>query len=339
MHINYIPHNIDADNITVIVDNKQHVIPCSALNFNEVKSALMNEDYDVIPGLLDTKRMLETVSEGSVSCDGESVTYKDEPVHNSAATKLLNLMADGYTSIKPWLKFIDKLMRNPSHNSREQSYKFLEHKNMPLTSNGNILGYKGVRNDYKDKWSGKFDNSVGAENSMERSNVDDNINNGCSYGFHIGSHDYADSWGGSDGKLMLVEFSPEDIVSVPHDCNYAKLRVSKYKVVSECFDRKPVSDSGVYGTETNRYGMTKNQMSRRIANEVSKDPSFKNLQRTFPGIKVNEITAIIAEDQGEEPSFEFDNESGDLLINLPEATDNDNDWDWEPEPILPSNYN
>lgn len=314
MTISYIPHSIDEQNITLIHNNESHIIPRSSINYNLIKQALNDKSYDAIPQLLDTKAALETYSEGNVSCNSEGVTYKNEPVHNAAATKLLNLMADGYTDIQPWLKFIEKLMQNPSSNSRQQAYKFIEHRGMPLTADGNIIGYKGVRHDYKDKYSGKFSNHVGAELEMERYHVDDNINNGCSNGFHIGSHEYADSWGGNDGKLMLVEFSPKDIVSVPHDCEYAKLRVCKYKVVSECHDRKMLSENGVYGNNGNNMYGNNHEIVRAVEENIFGGVGqFRDVQSNKPGLTVNQILDAYEACDYDPPTFSYSDHYNDLV--------------------------
>ena len=216
-------------------------------------------------------------------------------------------------------------MRNPSFSSREQAYKFLEHKGMPLTADGNVLGYKGVREDYKDKWSGKFSNHVGAELSMERTQVDDNINHGCSAGFHVGSHEYADSWASSDGKLMLVEFSPEDIVSVPHDCQYAKLRVCKYRVVSECFDRKILDDSGVYGNQTNENTA---EIVQTVKTQANIGGAFKNLLHHYPNKTVNDFIDAFKAEGLEPPKFQYDSDLNDLRIFLDEGEPFEEDYEY-----------
>jgi len=119
----------------------------------------------------------------------------------------------------------------------------LEHKNMPLTPDGNFLAYKGVKDDFSDHYSGKFDNSVGQTLEMQRNAVCDDANMGCSYGFHAGSHSYAKGYASCGGHLMIVEINPSDVVSVPHDCDCQKLRTAKYKVVAlhETIDR-PLQD-------------------------------------------------------------------------------------------------
>ena len=143
---------------------------------------------------------------------------------------------------KPLVLFLGKLMDNPSSRATEELYSFLEHKNMPLTPEGNFLAYKGVDGDFKDFWSHKFDNSVGQTLEMRRNGVCDNANQGCSAGFHAGSYEYAKGYASNGGNLMVVEIDPSDVVSVPYDCECQKLRTSKYKVVShyETIDAPPL---------------------------------------------------------------------------------------------------
>ena len=81
--------------------------------------------------------------------------------------------------------------------------------------------------------NGRILNKIGETIEVARNSVDDNKDNHCSHGLHVGSYDYAKDWAGNNGHLMMVEFNPSDAVSVPTDCNFQKLRVSKYKVIGE----------------------------------------------------------------------------------------------------------
>jgi hypothetical protein len=126
-----------------------------------------------------------------------------------------------------------KLNLNPSKRAVDELYTFLEHKNLPLTDTGNFLAYKAVRNNFTDKHTGKFLNTVDSVLEMPRNKVDDNKEVGCSYGFHAGTVEYALGFACGDDKLVLVEINPADVVSIPTDCNFQKLRTCKYKVVGE----------------------------------------------------------------------------------------------------------
>jgi hypothetical protein len=130
-------------------------------------------------------------------------------------------------------KFITKLNLNPSSRAVNELYTFLEHKFLPVTDNGNFLAYKALRSDFTDVHSGKFDNNVGNVLEMPRNKVDDNKEAGCSYGFHAGTLEYARGFRPFNGKLVVVEINPADVVSIPTDCECQKLRTCKYMVHSE----------------------------------------------------------------------------------------------------------
>jgi hypothetical protein len=143
----------------------------------------------------------------------------------------------------PLCKFLEKLMQNPSKRAVEELYTFLEHKNLPITSNGNFIAYKGLLPDFYSITSGraklvkgkvkdgKIYNGIGEEIEMQRRDVCDDKEIGCSYGLHAGSLDYATSF--ARGKVVIVEINPKDVVSIPVDCNFKKLRTCAYKVTGE----------------------------------------------------------------------------------------------------------
>ena len=224
----------------------------NSLNYHALRDALNANDKEQVFQLLDEKQVLNNVTNGRVTVTGDTVLLDGKELHSAEAKKLVDLVSEGATNIDRWFRFIEKLHANPSYHCRTQAYNFITHQGMCMTESGNLIGYKGVRDDYKDKYSGKFSNHIGAELSMRRSDVDDNPNNGCSSGFHVGSHEYADNWAGSDGRLMIVEYSPADIVSVPDESGYGKLRVSRYKVIDESHTRNILND-GAYGHEDQRY--------------------------------------------------------------------------------------
>ena len=233
------------------LNNKPIEITNDRLNYKSIIEAIKADDEDQVRELLDENQVLNNVSNGRVTVTGNTVLLDGRELHSAEAKKLVDLVSEGATNIDRWFRFIEKLYNNPSYHCREQAYNFIAHTGMPMTENGNLIGYKGVSDNYKDKYSGKFDNSVGQVLRMSRTDVDDNPNNGCSAGFHVGSHDYADSWAGSDGRLMIVEYSPTDIVSVPDESGYGKLRVCEYKVIAESTNRSKLNN-GSYGYESDK---------------------------------------------------------------------------------------
>jgi hypothetical protein len=155
-------------------------------------------------------------------------------VHGSIGKRILEFMSKGLP-FEPLVNFLDNLMQNPSMQSQKELYDFLEHENLAITSDGHFLAYKAVRSDFKDKYRGTFDNSIGNIVTMQRAKVDDDRARGCSDGLHAGALNYVASYGNMDAgdRIVIVKINPKDVVSVPSDCNCEKLRTCRYEVVAE----------------------------------------------------------------------------------------------------------
>jgi hypothetical protein len=175
---------------------------------------------------------------------GEDVYYKGEVLPNALATKIRSIVREGLP-VTHFEKFWENLSENPSATSVSELLEFLEYKELPITEDGYFIAYKGVSADLysihgnsKTKvlkgtvdGAGRIYNGVGEEIVVTRREVDDNREKHCSYGLHVGSLDYASSFG-SGGVLLVVKVNPKDVVSVPSDYSCQKCRVSAYKVTS-----------------------------------------------------------------------------------------------------------
>ena len=255
-----VPYNLSEDSITIFWDGKPYTIRKDNANFSQVRQALLDARYEDIEQYLDIKKAVENFVEGDIEVKDEVVYYKGHRLHGVVVDKLLEMLRAGMKDSAPLVNFITRLQSNPSANSVNELYSFLSYKSLPNTPEGKVLGYKGVQGDF---WSntGNADtivlqgetndrhqilNEVGATIEVQRRSVDDNKDHHCSYGLHIGSYDYANRWAGGDGRLLVVEFDPEDAVSVPTDCSFQKLRVCKYKVVADITDTRKEINKPVY---------------------------------------------------------------------------------------------
>jgi hypothetical protein len=134
--------------------------------------------------------------------------------------------------VKPLERFWDNLSKNPSKESRDELFLFLEHNHVPLTEDGHFIAYKGVNNDYTDRHSGEYDNSPGKKVSMKRSDVDNDRSITCSRGLHVASFHYAKHEYGGD-RLIMIKVNPKDVVSVPNDYNNQKMRCCEYRSLGD----------------------------------------------------------------------------------------------------------
>ncbi len=243
-----IPYILTDESLTVVIEGKAHTMRNDHPSWDKAKQALKDEEFEKLESLFNIESAVQDYfdSEANITVQNGGVYHEGEAVHNLVVDKILDFMRNDMP-YQPLVKFLGKLMDNPSHRAVDELYTFLEHKNMPITPEGNFLAYKGVNNEHKDFYSGKFDNSVGQTLSMVRNSVCDDANIGCSYGFHAGSYEYAKGYASSGGHLMRVEIDPTDVVSVPLDCDCQKLRTAKYKVIAIHESIERPLDDGIYG--------------------------------------------------------------------------------------------
>jgi len=250
----YIPHAINENTITVIIDGSPKPIPSSHPNFIKIKGALISGEHEKVENMINVRESIIRMSNGSISIMGDDVRYQGRLVPTYQSEKLISMYRDGASNIKPFENFISRLMSNPSSSAREEFARFADYKELPFDEDGFVYAYKGVN---EDLWSisgnketrvisgsvdgsGRILNAIGSVIEVERSDVDDNCNRHCSHGLHAGSFDYAKGFG---VRTLLVKIDPKDIVSVPTDCDGQKVRVCKYTVVSEYIHDDDIKDS------------------------------------------------------------------------------------------------
>ena len=220
--------------ITVFLDGQRFSITSDNKLFAQAFQAYKEENWDAFVGYVNPEIRLKSLYasyEGIEVKDGNLFVFGDA-VHSTLATRVMSFLEHDLDCVHLF-KFILKLNLNPSKRAVDELYTFLEHKELPITDNGNFIAYKAVRDNYTDKHTGKFLNTVGSVLEMPRNKVDDDKNVGCSYGFHAGTKEYATDFAYGEGHIMEVEINPADVVSIPTDCNFQKLRTCKYKVVAE----------------------------------------------------------------------------------------------------------
>ena len=240
--------------IVLIANGKQHQVASTNPNHAGILDALNNEDWEKAAQLADIATAIKTyVSPASADVEVRSggVYYKGEKLGGAVVDRILSFMQDNKPTA-PLIKFVERLMANPSFGSRQRLYEFLERNKVPITERGTFLCYKAVLEDYRSKTAGRetvevsndegaswtefvghIPNNVGNWIKVDRSKVDDNPANHCSYGLHAGGIDYVNWFGGYNDKKVIVEVDPADVVSVPPDHDCGKLRTCFYKVVCD----------------------------------------------------------------------------------------------------------
>jgi len=224
------PYLIQGSNIVVVIGNKSHTISKTHITYTKVLEAIKASDWDVIPDIIEPKKVVLNYGQGNVSIQGETLFWKGKELNTGLSVRMIQMLQEGFP-IEPMVNFMENLYKNPSKRAVTELYGFLEKGNLPITPDGHFLAYKKVRTDYTDVHSGKFDNSIGQVVEMERHDVDDNKDNTCSTGLHFCSMSYLSCFGGE--RTVIVKINPADVVSIPSDYNDAKGRACRYEVIGE----------------------------------------------------------------------------------------------------------
>lgn len=238
------------ETLSVIIDGRIHVVDSSNKLYKKIVkrvikgkkvSHLLNLEH-VINKKFSSVTDRVTVSKGYVYFDGDEVDWR---IQQAILEALESEEENGDWAATPLVRFLDKLYQNPSENSRNQLFDWLERNGFEIQEDGDFLGYKAVN---KGEQKGTFvsisegsaisddiqyeftqiPQVVGSVVTMPRSEVEDNRDVSCSTGLHVGTLNYASSFGG-DTPIIKVRVNPRDVVSVPLHEN-DKLRVCRYVV-------------------------------------------------------------------------------------------------------------
>jgi len=248
---------INDKSIVFFHEGKPVKVEKSAPEYNRIIACFdlpESEQEDAIASLINQK--VGKFEQDGFTINPDSVTYEGERLPTALADKVRSIAREGLP-VKLFRKFWGSLQNNPSANSVRQLYDFLSYKELPITEDGCFLAYKGVN---RDGWSchgntktkvlqgivdgqGRIKNKVGETIEVLRRDVDDERSHHCSFGLHVGSLDYAESF--ANGRVLIVKINPADVVSVPTDCSCQKCRVAKYEIIDsyETEIRNAVTDA------------------------------------------------------------------------------------------------
>ena len=233
---------------TVTLNGQPHLFDPSHPHYASLIKCVHAGDADEFVNLLNTGLQVENWSEGDFEFRDGLLYFEDEQVAKDPTNRIVECLQQGFPH-QFMMNYLTNLYDNVSERAVQESYKWSSHKGLPITEDGMLVGYKGVRpyagetiqgkngeikeGDLVDIYTGNsFRNNVGDTASMKRRQVCDDHTQGCDTGLHVGTYDYACDWAGNTGVVVLVKFNPKDIVSVPSDCNCEKMRVSSYEVIS-----------------------------------------------------------------------------------------------------------
>lgn len=224
-----IPYTLTNESITVVVSGSARTEQKGTVLYNQLRAACLAEDWNAVGKLVTpSDAILKWFGSTNFTIDMNSkVCLGTEALPEVFQARMRQMANKGENPIAV-ANFFERLQRNPSARSVSQLFSFLEHIGIPLTEDGHFLAYKGVDEDLKDQHSHKVDNSPGVVNEMPRNKISDDPREACHFGFHVGALSYASGFG---PRTVICKVDPADVVCVPYDESWRKMRVCKYEVV------------------------------------------------------------------------------------------------------------
>lgn len=193
-----------------------------------------------------------------LSCDGWHVYYDNADfasicLDTSLEDHLVRLIESDADDDEwqSWARFAERLYANVHEDIRDQLFRWMRKQNwLTVDETGRLVGYRGCARMTDDEGNsypasvhegfaivdgkvvhGHVPNHVGSVVEHRRDKVEHDPSVGCASGLHVGTYDYAVGWRPTGGYLVRVAVAPEDIVSVPFECDSSKIRCCRFEVL------------------------------------------------------------------------------------------------------------
>ncbi len=218
---------ITSEGATVVVDGQLVTVNKGSSNFASLVQALLAGLWNDARNHLRIDTSIMKWARGRFAIAGNVISFDGQSLPSELNARILAMVAEG-ADPQPLFNFWERLQDNPSSRSVGQLWRFLSLIGVPLTSDGSFLAYKGVNVSLRDCYTDTIDNSPGQVVTIQRNRVSDDPNTPCHFGLHVGSLEYASGFG---SRVVICKVHPADVVCVPNDESFQKMRVCRYEVV------------------------------------------------------------------------------------------------------------
>lgn len=266
MRIPFIRTTTDtADTLMLAVNGVPHVLDSNHPRFDEIASlagekvkreGLPAREQELLELINFAQTALDTMRSLSerVSVQGGTVFFDGDPIDGVLAEHILKMIKSGDDTWQAPVAFLENLNQNPAKHVRKRLFEWISDRGLTLTREGNVIGYKAVQNQGTNlsvtsgknvvfvdgvEHTGHIPNPIGSTVTMARSAVNNDRDAGCEQGLHVGTFSYASHFSYFGPLVLTVEFNPRDVVAIPRDEGFAKIRTCRYKVLK-------VSESTAY---------------------------------------------------------------------------------------------
>ena len=223
----------------------------SSEDFDKVRQAKTDEEVlkVISPGYKealqereDSINLIEKLKKCSLFTVYNNTVYWEEVSPLSVPVELAEAVYNAHQSndedkLTAYKNFWTLMSLNPDERCRINLFWFLKKYGLTIAKCGFFVGYRNVDTTeeegvYTDHHSHRFKIKIGKMVTMDRSKCDDNQEHECSSGLHIAGQGWLKrNYYGNVGMACLV--NPADVVAVPHNSDYGKLRTCAYLPIKE----------------------------------------------------------------------------------------------------------
>lgn len=228
----YLNHIKTLNSITIILEGRAPAtIFANHPVYTEVEGLLKHKRFSDIPGAVDKAEKIRSGSNGLFDVRDGDIVIDGTKLPDSLSKRILQF-CEGKLDCQPLVNFWYNLRENPSEDARRDLYTFLEKNHVPITEDGSFIAYKKVRSDFMDCHSGTVLYKVGTLVKMPRDRVNSDRHTTCAPGLHVAGWDYMSQFSGD--LIIEAKVNPKNVVAVPTDYNFTKIRVCELEVIQVC---------------------------------------------------------------------------------------------------------
>lgn len=229
----YQHHILTNDGVMIVFDNKTVPVTRDMAYFKEAMECLNNHDTERLHEVISPKVRIEKHTGFVIK--GDTVFIEGQAVPPRLSDVIIKFV-DQRLPVLPIIKFWHNIRNNPSPAAaKEELFDFLQHNSIALTEDGCFLAYKKINHNYTDCYTGKIPNKPKTYVSMPRKDVCANRSICCAPGLHVAAWHYFGACYSNNPRYRTIEVkvNPRDVVSVPDEYGFAKMRTCKYYVTRE----------------------------------------------------------------------------------------------------------
>lgn len=261
MKFNTLEVDGEQTNVTVFFNDGRSVVATNDHpNFERIIDALERGDNDEasIHDLFDVGyaigRQFNQLSE-RVDYNHGKLFLDGVEIDNALTQTIVRYYTAGQDDFQPLVAFMEKIEQNPNEHSKDHLFKWMGQHSFGICDDGDFIAYKGLHVTWDDEDNevlvsghhgratvngevveGQIPNGLGSVVTMPRNEVAFDPARGCSRGLHVADFSLAKTFG---PKVVRVKVNPRDVVSVPTDDNWAKVRVCRYRVLDVVSEKDP----------------------------------------------------------------------------------------------------